>query len=198
MNESIFQNFPKIWAKISCSNLRKFWKNRVILLKIWIKIGPIWYMDGSLFLENLVYAWVHFQIPSGTYLPKLNQSTPQELCTSLVGSDVNAYYCGCWLKKKKKKKASDFKCTMPPDFGIPCGLSTLYRCSLTTVTQDKLYYEKPLLRDCCNHKGSCTLVRPYLTIAAGISSSSFVWLSTWQLVVQHLVWLKFCRLCCFN
>ena len=50
-----------------------------------------------------------------------------------------------------------------PYFVIPRGLSTLYRCSLTTVAQDKPYHEKPFIRDCFNHKGSCTLFRPYLT-----------------------------------
>ena len=69
---------------------------------------------------------------------------------------------------------------------IPRGLSTLYRCSLTTVAQDKPNHEKPLIRDCFNHKGSCTLFRPYLTIAAGISSSSFVRVSTRQLAVNSL------------
>ena len=71
-------------------------------------------------------------------------------------------------------------------FVIPRGLSTLYRCSLTTVAQDKPYHEKPFIRDCFNHKGSCTLFRPYLTIAAGISSSSFVRVSTRQLAVSSL------------
>ena len=73
---------------------------------------------------------------------------------------------------------------MPPCFVIPLGLSTLYRCSLTTVAQDKPYHEKPLIRDCFNQKGSCTLFRPYLTIAAGISSSSFVRVSTRKLAVS--------------
>ena len=47
-------------------------------------------------------------------------------------------------------------------------------------------YEKPLIRDCCNRKGSCTQFLSYLTIAAGISSSSFVWVSTKQLAVSSL------------
>ena len=84
----------------------------------------------------------------------------------------------------KKKTAGDFKCIMPPCFVIPRGLSTLYRCSLTTVAQDKPYHEKPLIRDC--FKGRCTLFRPYSTIAAGISSSSFVRVSTRQLAVSSL------------
>ena len=58
------------------------------------------------------------------------------------------------------KNAGDFKYTMPPDFVIPCSLKTFYRCSLTTLVQEKPYHEKPLIRDCCNHKGSCTLFRP--------------------------------------
>ena len=67
---------------------------------------------------------------------------------------------------------------------IPRGLSTLYRSSLTTMAQDKPYQEKPLNRDYYNHNGSCTMFRPYLTIAAGISSSSFVRVSTRQLAVS--------------
>ena len=55
-----------------------------------------------------------------------------------------------------------------------------------TIAQDKLYHEKLLIRDCCNHKGSCTLFRPYLTIAAGISSSSFERVSTRQLAMSSL------------
>ena len=39
-----------------------------------------------------------------------------------------------------------------PCYVIPHSLSTLYRCSLTTVAQDKPYHEKPLIRDCFNHK----------------------------------------------
>ena len=35
-----FSKVPQIRAKIG-SNLRIFWKNQVILLKIWPKIGPI-------------------------------------------------------------------------------------------------------------------------------------------------------------
>ena len=54
------------------------------------------------------------------------------------------------------------------------------------MAQDKPYHEKPLIRDCCNHKGSCTLFRPYLTIAARISSSSFVRVSTRQLAASSL------------
>ena len=84
-------------------------------------------------------------------------------------------------------KKGNFKCTYAPCFVIPHGLSTLYRCSLTNVAQDKPYHEKLFIRDCFNHKGSCTLFRPYLTIAAGISSSSFVQVSTRQLAVSSLL-----------
>ena len=68
-----------------------------------------------------------------------------------------------WYACLQKKGAGDFKCTMPPDFVIPHGLSTLYRCSLTTLAQYKPYREKPFIRDCCNQKGSCTIFRPYRT-----------------------------------
>ena len=89
-------------------------------------------------------------------------------------------------KERKEKKRTRFKCTMPPGFVIPRGFSTLYRCSLITVAQDKPYHEKPLNGDCCNHKGSCTPIKPYLNIAAEISSSSFVRVSERQLAVSSL------------
>ena len=73
-----------------------------------------------------------------------------------------------------------------PDSVIPHGLSTLYRCSMTTVTQDKPYHQKQLIRGCYNDKGSCNLFRPYSTIVVGISSSSFVQISTRQLSVNSL------------
>ena len=103
------------------------------------------------------------------------------------------------LKKKKKNKQNktktktktkqnntgNFKCTMPPDFVIPCNLSTLYRCSLTTLAQDKPYHDIPLgTAATCNHKGSCTLFRTYLTITVRVNSSNFVQVSTKQLAVS--------------
>ena len=63
---------------------------------------------------------------------------------------------------------------------------SIYRCSLTTMAQDIPFLEIPLIRDCCNHKGSPS----YLTIAAGISSSSFILISTRQLAVSSST-LKF-------
>ena len=75
-----------------------------------------------------------------------------------------------------------------PCFVLPCGPSTLYRCSLTTLAQDKPYHKKPLIRDSFNLKVSCrpTLFRPYPSTAAGITSSSFVRVSTRQLTVSFL------------
>ena len=52
VNGWIFQN----WAKISL-DLRKVWKNWVILLKILPKIKQIGTFNGSIFLENLVFTW---------------------------------------------------------------------------------------------------------------------------------------------
>ena len=46
-----FSKVPQIWAKIG-SNLWKFWKNQVILLK------TDRYMNGLLFLEKLVFVWM--------------------------------------------------------------------------------------------------------------------------------------------
>ena len=74
----------------------------------------------------------------------------------------------------QKKNAGDFKCTMPPYFVIPHGLSTLYRCSLTadhcgprqtkpleTITQGLLQPQRELYP-----------IQTISTIAGGISSSS--------------------------
>ena len=60
MNGLIFQKFPKFEPKLG-SNLRKFCKNRVILLKIWLKIGPIGMWMGHFFLKNLyLYLYLVF------------------------------------------------------------------------------------------------------------------------------------------
>ena len=70
-----FSKFSQIWARIG-SNLRKFWKNWTILLKIWLIC-----MIGSLLLEKLVFVWVYFQIswqhiPTKTKLEYLANSPP--------------------------------------------------------------------------------------------------------------------------
>ena len=73
--------------------------------------------------------------------------------------------------KTKKKTTQQTKQTNKNDFKYttsPRGCSTLYKCSLTTMAQDKQYHEKTLIRDRCNHKGSCTLFKTILTIAAGM------------------------------
>ena len=57
---------------------------------------------------------------------------------------------------------------------------------MTNMAQDIPFHEIPLIRDCCNHQGSCTLVNPYLIIAAVISSSNFIQVSTRQLAVSSL------------
>ena len=52
-----FSKFSQIWA-----NLKKFGKNRVILLKNLAQNWADWYKNGPLFLEKLVFVWVYFQI----------------------------------------------------------------------------------------------------------------------------------------
>ena len=52
--------FFKIFLNVSQKNLLK---NLVILFKIWRKIGPIGILNGSLFLEKLVFVCVCCQIP---------------------------------------------------------------------------------------------------------------------------------------
>ena len=70
-----FSKVPQIWAKIG-SSLRNFWKNRVILIKIWPKIGPIGIRMGRFFLKNWYLYGSTFKFRGGTSLPKQNLSTP--------------------------------------------------------------------------------------------------------------------------
>ena len=48
-----FSKSSQIWAKID-SNLRKFWKNQTILLKIWPKIGLIGIWMGNFSLKIVI------------------------------------------------------------------------------------------------------------------------------------------------
>ena len=73
-----FSKAPQIWAKIG-SNLRKFGKNRVILIKIWPKIRPIGIWMGRFFLKNWYLYGSTFKFRGGTSLPKPNLSTPRPL-----------------------------------------------------------------------------------------------------------------------
>ena len=73
-----FSQFPQIRAKIG-SNLIKFMKNRVILLKIWNKIGSIGIWMGHFFLKNWYLYGSTFKFHCGTSLPKPNLSTPPPL-----------------------------------------------------------------------------------------------------------------------
>ena len=77
------QNFVYEWVNVSKfsrakigSNLRKFLKNQVILLKIWQKIGPIGIRMGHFFLKNCDLYGSIFKFRSGTSLPNPNLSTP--------------------------------------------------------------------------------------------------------------------------
>ena len=60
MNVSIFQIF-KILSQIS-SNLKNFLKYRAIFAQNLAQNWVDWYMNGSLFLEKLVFVWVYVQI----------------------------------------------------------------------------------------------------------------------------------------
>ena len=55
--DGLISKFSQIWAKIG-----KFWKNWLILLKIWCKIGPIGIWMGYFFLKNWIFVLVYFQI----------------------------------------------------------------------------------------------------------------------------------------
>ena len=52
------------------------------------------------------------------------------------------------------------------------------------MAQDIPFHEIPLSKDCCNHKGSCTPVSPYWTIASRINSSSFIRVCTRHLAAS--------------
>ena len=75
INGLIFSKFSPILAKIG-SNVRKFWKNRVILLTIWPKIEQIGIWMGHFFLKNWYLYESTFKFRGGTCLPKPNFSTP--------------------------------------------------------------------------------------------------------------------------
>ena len=72
MNEWVkFSKFSQIRA-----NLRKFWKNQVILLKIWPKIEQIGIWLGHFFLKNWYLYGSTFKFRGSTSPPKPNLSTP--------------------------------------------------------------------------------------------------------------------------
>ena len=79
-----FSKFGQIWAKIG-SNLRKFWRNMVILFKIWPKIGPISIWMGYFFLKNWYLYGSTFKFHGGTSLPKPNLSTPPGPRANVLG-----------------------------------------------------------------------------------------------------------------
>ena len=60
----------------------KLWKNRVIWLKIWCKIGSIDIWTGQFFLKNWYLYGSTFKFCGSTSLPKPKLSTPR-LCTAL-------------------------------------------------------------------------------------------------------------------
>ena len=72
--------FSQIWIKIG-SNLRKFGKSRVILLKIWPKIGPIGMKWVIFSLKKMVFVWVYFQIPQWHVPANTGQSQTISLST---------------------------------------------------------------------------------------------------------------------
>ena len=59
------------WFFKSLQNLLKF-KEKFWKLGDFAQNWAKWYMNGSLFLENLVFVWSTFKIHSGTSLPKPN------------------------------------------------------------------------------------------------------------------------------
>ena len=71
--------------------------------------------------------------------------TIAKIVAKFVVAQINAVMLDlrtAWCTLKKKKKIVILS-AVSSDFVIPHGLSTLYRCLLTTLAQDKLYHEKP-------------------------------------------------------
>ena len=77
-----FQNLPKFG-----SNLRKFWKNFVILLKNW----TYWYMNGSRFLDKWYLYGSTFKFCGDASLPKPNLSTPSQVGSQVGNSQENCF-----------------------------------------------------------------------------------------------------------
>ena len=77
-------------------------------------------------------------------------------------------------KKKKKKKQVILSALRLLDCAFTGCLSTLYKCLLTTMVQDIPFHEIPLIRDCCNHKESCTPVSLCVTIISRTISSELL------------------------
>ena len=76
---SIFQNFLKLkWRKFGTliGQLFKIFRNLRQNGANFRKKFDIWYMDGSLFLQNGYMDGWHFKNPSGTPLPRPKLSTP--------------------------------------------------------------------------------------------------------------------------
>ena len=69
-----FSKFFQIWAKI----FKKIWKNRVILPKIWPKIGPIGIWMGH-FKKKWYFYGSSLKFRSGMSLPKPNLSTSHDV-----------------------------------------------------------------------------------------------------------------------
>ena len=67
-----FQNFPRFESKVA-ANLRQFWKDWVILLKIWPKIGLTGIWMGHFFLKNWYLYGSTFKFCCGIY-PYQNQT----------------------------------------------------------------------------------------------------------------------------
>ena len=69
---------------------------------------------------------------------------------------------------------------------IPHGLSTLYRCLLTTVAQSKPYHEKPFDQGLLQPQGALYPIQTIINHSSRTSSSSFIRISTRQLAVSSL------------
>ena len=95
----------------------------------------------------------HDYITKGNKLKQKQQLKERFYITSYLQVPHRPGEACVTVGRKKCRFQAVFKRTMPPDF-----FSTQPQ---HTLQKDKPYQEIPLIRDCCNHKGSFTLFIPY-------------------------------------
>ena len=99
MNGSIFKIFPnlsQIWLKLK-KCLEKLYDVAQILAQNW----AYWYMNGSLFLVELVFEWVYFQIPQWHVLTKTKLEYPPPLVQTF--QHLNCYTSSISLMGRERE-----------------------------------------------------------------------------------------------
>ena len=148
--------FFKLFLNVSQRNLLK---NVVILFNIWREIGPIGILNGSLFLEKLVFVCVCCQIPLRHVPAKTKLECPLGLQISFEVIEETYIWSQCcfspqiplnllnpplfrvrgvdqysgqvWKKKKKSKFVTEWSLAIRE--GIRCGKRRCDICKMTTI-----------------------------------------------------------------